>query len=336
MTEPPGRRSRRGPEVVHIGSACRDVAPDDPRGWRLGGGVTYAALTTARLGLRTAAVIGVDALASGAAELDLLRDAGADLMLVPLAEGPIYHNVETPTGRVQTCVRPGIPLPIPAFPDSWLAAPAWQLAPVAAEIRDDWAAAIPADAYVAVAWQGFLRTLRAGERVTRREPRPSPILARADLVGVSHRDVDPDTPIAALTRLLRPGARLVVTRGHEGGLVVVVGGTDPDAVLHYRSLPSDRELDPTGAGDTFLSALVSTVVHHTLGGRRGGRAHPEIRFAAAAGAIVVEGPGLTAVPDRGATLTRMVRDGIRRLVEPATADRVGAPDPASGGRAGPR
>ena len=34
--------------------------PDDPRGWRLGGGVTYAALTTARLGLRTAAYIGVD------------------------------------------------------------------------------------------------------------------------------------------------------------------------------------------------------------------------------------------------------------------------------------
>ena len=34
-------------EVVHVGSACRDIAPDDPRGWRLGGGVTYAALTTA-------------------------------------------------------------------------------------------------------------------------------------------------------------------------------------------------------------------------------------------------------------------------------------------------
>ena len=122
-------------------------------------------------------MIGVDEPASGAAELDLLRDAGADLMLVPLAEGPVYHNVETPTGRVQTCVRPGIPLPIPAFPDSWLAAPAWQLAPVAGEITDDWAAAVPADAYLAVAWQGFLRTLVAGERVTRRAPRPSPILA---------------------------------------------------------------------------------------------------------------------------------------------------------------
>ena len=53
-------------EVVHIGSACRDVVPEDPRGWRLGGGVTYASLTTARLGLRTAAIVGVDATAATA------------------------------------------------------------------------------------------------------------------------------------------------------------------------------------------------------------------------------------------------------------------------------
>ena len=76
-------------EVVHVGSACRDVAPDDPRGWRLGGGVTYAALTTARLGLRTAAVVGVDALASTARELDDLRDAGVDILRVDLPEGPM-------------------------------------------------------------------------------------------------------------------------------------------------------------------------------------------------------------------------------------------------------
>ncbi len=51
-------------EVLHVGSASRDLTDDDPRGWRLGGGVTYAALTTARLGLRTAAVVGVDGVAA--------------------------------------------------------------------------------------------------------------------------------------------------------------------------------------------------------------------------------------------------------------------------------
>src|SRR6476619_5133547 len=101
-------------EVVHIGSACRDIAPDDPRGWRLGGGVTYAALTTARLGVRTAAVIGVDRDAQDAAERDTLRAAGVDTLLVPLPEGPIFHNQETPAGRVQTAIQAGVPLqPVP-------------------------------------------------------------------------------------------------------------------------------------------------------------------------------------------------------------------------------
>ena len=79
----------------------------------------------------------------------LIRAAGADLILVPLPEGPIYHNVETPTGRVQTCIQTGSPLRPPPVPDSWLAAPAWELAPVAGEIGEDWAALLPDDAYVA-------------------------------------------------------------------------------------------------------------------------------------------------------------------------------------------
>ncbi len=306
-----------------MGSACRDILAEDPRGWRLGGGVTYAALTTARLGLRTAAVVGVDRAARTAAELDLLRDAGVDILPIDLDEGPVFHNVESPGGRVQTCVVAGRSMPIPELPESWWSAPAWGLEPVAGEIDDAWAEAVPGGAYLGVAWQGFLRTLVAGQRVTPRRPEPSALLRRADLVGVSHHDVDPTTPIEALTGYLKPGARLVVTRGGEGGLVVTVGGVDDDAVLGYRSIPSGREVDPTGAGDTFLAALLATVVHHTLGGRRRSRSHPEVRFAAAAGSLVVEGPGLSAVPDRAATLARMVGNDLRRLVRPVPADRVG-------------
>lgn len=292
--------------------------------------MTYATLTSARLGLRTAAVIGVDDLARNATELERMREAGAELLLVPLAEGPIYHNVETAAGRVQTCVRTGVPLPVPAMPAAWLAAPTWLLAPVAGEITDPWAAALPATAYVGVAWQGFLRRLVAGELVIRRPPTASAILARADLVGVSRHDIDPDTPIAALTALLKPGARLVVTRGNEGGLVVIVGGSGPDSVLHYAASPTVNEVDPTGAGDTFLAALMSTVVRPTLAGRRGQPGHPELRFAAAAGALVVEGPGLSAVPDRRAVLARMGDARVEQVVSPAVIDRVGADEAEPG------
>lgn len=304
-------------EVVHVGSACRDVAPEDPRGWRIGGGVMYAALTTARLGLRTAAVVGVDAEAAGAAELDRLRDAGVDVLPVSLSEGPIYHNVETANGRVQTCIQPGVPLPIPSVPPAWLAAPGWSVVPVAGEVQDDWASLIPAGAHVAVAWQGFLRDLRAGERVRQRPARPSPILTRADLVGVSRHDVGPEVPLRSLWSLLRPGADLLITQGEAGGLLIRLGPDGPAELLRYRTPASDDEVDPTGAGDTFLAAL------HASGLRALDiRDAMDLRFAAAAGSLVVEDWGLAGVPDLAALTARLERDSAPEAVVPVAADEV--------------
>ena len=55
------------PDLIVVGAASRDVTPDDPRGWRLGGAVSYASLAAARLGLRVGCVMGVDEPAAGAA-----------------------------------------------------------------------------------------------------------------------------------------------------------------------------------------------------------------------------------------------------------------------------
>ena len=46
------------PDIVVVGAASRDRVEDDPRGWRLGGAVSYAALAIARLGLRVGALVG--------------------------------------------------------------------------------------------------------------------------------------------------------------------------------------------------------------------------------------------------------------------------------------
>ena len=310
-------------EVVHVGSACRDIAPDDPRGWRLGGGVTYAALTTARLGLRTAAVIGVDRDAQDAAELDTLRAAGVDTLLVPLPEGPIFHNQETPAGRVQTAIQAGVPLqPVP-LPKSWLDARGWSLVPVAAEVPDAWAALPADDAVVAVAWQGMLRRLTRGQLVERIEPRTSALLDRADLVGVSRHDVDPATDLDALVLLVRPGSRLLVTHGHAGGLLVRTDPSGAREALRYLPTGSDGEIDPTGAGDTFLAALLATVVRPSiLGPRRGLGA--DLRFAAAAGSLAVEGVGLEGVPGLADVQIRRARERVRRSVVPSLAAQVGA------------
>ena len=195
------------------------------------------------------------------------------------------------------------------------------IAPVAGEILDDWAAVIPDGAFVAIAWQGFLRRLVAGQRVTRKPPAPSPLLRRADLVGASHHDLDPDTPLEALFPLLDPHGHLLITQGHEGGLLITLDG-DRHETLRYRSAEADDEIDPTGAGDTFLAALLATAVRRNLGGRQRGLL--DLRVASAAGSLVVEAPGLTGVPERPAVLVRMVRERVRRFVEPSLAGRVGS------------
>ena len=320
--------ARRSIEVLHVGSSSRDLNDDDPRGWRLGGGATYAALTTARLGLRTAAVIGADAVGAEAAELDLLRDAGVDLMVVRLPEAPIFDNRETPEGRVQFCHAVGRRLPVPTLPERWLDATAWSLVPVAGEVGDEWAAVVPDGAFLVVGWQGFLRDLAAGERVARRAPSPSVLVRRADLVGVSHHDVARGTTLAALGSYLHPGTDLLVTQGRSGGLLVRIGEKGPEVVVRYLPTATDRELDPTGAGDTFLAALLASVIRPAVVGRSRGRRSPDLRFAAAAGSLAVEAPGLAGVPDRAAVLVRRARERVRRAVVPSEATQVSVVDRA--------
>ena len=106
-----------GSSLVVVGAATRDIDAADPRGWRLGGGVTYAAMTAARLGLKVSALIGVDSQAATAAELDVLREAGAQVVLVPLASGPVFDNRQTPAGRVQYAVAASDMMPAAALPN---------------------------------------------------------------------------------------------------------------------------------------------------------------------------------------------------------------------------
>lgn len=304
---------RSAPDVVHIGSASRDIAPDDPRGWRLGGGVTYASLTTARLGLKTAALIGVDEIAAGAVELDTLRAAGVDVHLVMLAEGPVFINSETPAGRIQMVVAPGVPLVPRPLPKAWLAARAWSLMPVAAEIGEGWSELIPIGATLALGWQGMLRTLVAGQAVERRSPGPSALLRRANLIGVSEFDLEPGTDPLDLVGYLRPGSRLIITRGDEGGSVVDVDeavGVAP-RVSEYRALTVGSAVDATGAGDTFLAAMLAVTVRpELLGGRASAHGGNDARFAAAAASLTVGGRGLDGVGDLAA---------VRALVRSETA-----------------
>ena len=322
MTEAPRRPAApppTAPTVVVVGAATRDLVDDDPRGWRIGGGVSYSALTTARLGLPTAALVGVDRLAAGAAELDLLREAGVEVRLVELEHGPVFANIERPEGRLQICSDHSDRLPVAAVPSEWRPAPGWILAPVAGELGPEWADVPTDEAIVAVGWQGLLRELDAGQPVRHVAPRTDPIITRADLVGLSQDDVERDAALADLYGLLRRGASLAVTQGDRGGLVVHGAHGDHEAALelrHYPAVPSHGAVDPTGAGDVFLAALAAARIEPRLVGGRIGQGF-DLLLAAAAASLVLEGPGLLGVPSRAAVRARMAE--ARRTTAAAKA-----------------
>jgi sugar/nucleoside kinase (ribokinase family) len=297
---------------VVVGAASRDLAADDPRGWRLGGAVTYAALTLARLGLHVRALVGVDSLAAEARELDLLRAAGAELALVRLDRGPVFENVEGAGGRIQRCLSESDSVPTSALPAGWGRDPGWMLASVADELAPEWAMVPPAGALVAVGWQGMLRTLVAGDVVRRRAPVRNELVARANLIGLSRDDLAPGTSPETVLHLIDPRTELVVTEGDGGGRIAASasGHGRPRPWRRYGAIPSDGAVDPTGAGDVLLAAILAVRLNPVLAGRPLGRGS-DVRLAAAAASLATEAPGLSGVPELGAVLRRMRRRSRR-------------------------
>jgi sugar/nucleoside kinase (ribokinase family) len=286
-------------DLIVVGAASRDVTPDDPRGWRLGGAASYCSLAAARLGLRVGCVIGVDGPAAGAAELDLLEAAGVLIHRVPFEHGPVFENVERDGHRRQRWLSKSDAVPATAIPREWRSPRGWILGPVAAEVGSDWAAVAAASdtSCVAVGWQGMLREFSPDGWVKRVDPKPSPLLDGAGLVCASMDDLDPGLDIADVRRLA-PRATLCLTAGDRGGLVLRDGHA-----ARYPALEASSFVDPTGAGDVFLAALVAVWL------LTGDLATPRaLRFAVAASSCAVEGAGLAGVPTRAQVTERLKRD----------------------------
>jgi hypothetical protein len=293
------------PAVVVVGAACRDLVDDDERGWRLGGGASYSALALARLGVRVGALVVADELASSSRELNTIRDAGVDVRVVPGSRGPIFINIETPTGRIQQTPQVSDAVDPRALPPGWRDAGAWMFAPVAAEVRDEWAGVPRPDALVALGWQGLLRVLRDGAPVHHLPPGPSPVVRRANLIGVGSDDVDEATTPAHLAEFMHPGATLLFTNGVHGGTAYRVGERPGDLEpRHWHSIPIQKYVDPVGAGDTFLAAVFAAWVDPAITSGWDGP-DPDLRLGAACGSLILEGPGVFGVPYLADAIQRM-------------------------------
>jgi sugar/nucleoside kinase (ribokinase family) len=301
------------PSVLVVGAASRDVTTDDPRGWRLGGAVTYSALTLGRLGFRVRALIGADPDAASARELDLLRAAGVVIALARLESGPVFDNV------LHRFLAPADRIPVAALPSHWTSGlDAVLIAPVADEVDEAWASI--AGPFLGLGWQGLLRDLVPGQEIALRPPASNQLVESASLVGVSREDFAPDTAATDLLGLLGPGATLAVTDGARGGtLFQNADGGRAALERPYPAIPSDGTVDPTGAGDVFLAAMLGTMVQPAL---LDGLEDPTT-LAAAAASLTIEAPGLFGVPDLADVRRRAARAPSRASRTPSAASSRG-------------
>jgi hypothetical protein len=242
-------------------------------------------------------LVGVDRLAAEAAELAVLEEAGVSLRRVALDRGPVFENLEGDGHRRQRWLSLSDEIPLDALPQAWRGARAWLFVPVAGEVPVGWADVPGRRAAVGIGWQGMLREMAGDGWVSRTAPASSPLLRAAGIVCVSVDDLAPDARLEDLRRLA-PDAAVVLTAGENGGIVLREGRLE-----RYAALPSDRTVDPTGAGDVFLAALT---VAWLLTGEAVSAAG--LRFAAAAASCSVEGVGLAGIPTR-AQLAARLRSG---------------------------
>lgn len=287
------------PDFLAIGHITRDLLADGS--WRLGGTVTFAALTAARLGLRAAIVT--------SAPVDLIAALDAfmpdiPLSVVPTAEASTFENIYTPQGRRQYLRGRAAPLTLDAIPAAWRAAPIVLLGPLTQEMDASLAAGFP-HALIGATPQGWLRQWDETGLVS-----PTPftmleslapfvralILSREDLHSPSVREDERDQANAQAEATIAQWAQRVplvaVTRG-PGGAALWRDGKNVGVFAGYPA----QEVDPTGAGDVFAATFL-VELHRT------GDPQAAVDFANRVAACSVEAVGAEGIPTRELATTR--------------------------------
>ena len=280
------------PEFLVIGHAVQDLlSEEDHASWRLGGAAVYASVLARNLGLRTAV------LTSAGSEMDLAGALpGIEVVCVPSAASTQFRNVYGTDGRRQFIPRRAAPITVEHLPGEWRETPVVLLGPVVGEVDPGLAACFPS-AVLGAGAQGWLREVAPDTSVRAVLPEDwnaGPVLRHAKALFLSDEDVPPQAVPAALELWSGIVETVAFTRGYNGADVCHKGEW-----RHIDAFPA-RAVDPTGAGDVFATGFLVSF-HET------GDAWEATRFGACAASFVVEGEGVSAVPDRDQIQRRLER-----------------------------
>ncbi len=269
------------PDLVVVGHVVQDILPD---GWRLGGTAAFTAVQAQRLGLH----VGVVTRASADAALgDWLP--GADLAGRPASTTTAFENVYDPGRRRQRIPRLAEALEPEDVPASWRSAVIVMIGPVCGEVAPDMSTLFPRS-LVGVAAQGWLRRRDRRQEAQQQAWRGSPFWSGCQALFVSEEDLGPERE--QLVRWTSETPIVVLTQGRQGAMVHTEG-----AWRHIAAYPS-KEVDPTGAGDVFAAAFLVRYYETK-------ETETSARFALAAAACSIEGPGIEAIAGREQIEERM-------------------------------
>ena len=278
------------PDFLAIGHVTRDL---EAGGARLGGAVSYAALTAARLGMK------VGILTSAAPED--IEDVAKDLPSVHVVNLPspkttTFENIYDGKGRRQRIHALADDISPSRLPHEWRDRPVVLLAPVAGEVDPSFASLF-ADSLLGISPQGWMRHWDREGWVSRRPWTGEGVIDKADVVVLSEGD--------CISGKLPDGwagsrAIAVLTQGDAGAEMTLRG--DSFRVPPYPA----REVDPTGAGDVFTAAYLVSYY-------RTQDPFTSALFASCAASLSVEASGLSGVPTMEQARERMSRSPHHKI-----------------------
>lgn len=280
------------PDMLLVGHvACDLESADRHSAYRLGGTVSFGAITAMRLG-RHPTVITRAAATTSLAELP----AGLDLHVLPSPVTTTFANIYTDHGRVQYCYEQALPITADDIPAALRHPQAVLLGPLVNEITDDVAAIFDDDTLVAAVPQGWMRQWDATGRVTAKPwHNAEAILPHLSVLVLSLEDIDHE--LSRLDPWFAYVSLIVLTEYHDGSTIYQ---RQADGSIVQSKIPPRpaNEVDPTGAGDVFATAFVIRL-------QETGDPIQAARFANITASFSVEHPGVTGIPERAQVLAYM-------------------------------
>lgn len=279
-------------DLLLIGHLTRDLLSEDPQsGYRLGGTVSFAAITALCLGRQPSIIT------RAAPDTDLSElPTAVDLHLLPSPVTTTFANIYTPQGRVQYCYTPAAPIKAEDIPAALRAPQAVLLGPLVNEIGPDLAPIFPDSTLVAAVPQGWLRRWDERGRVYAKPwDNADLILPHLEVLVLSLEDINHE--LDQLKLFFQHVPLVVLTENRNGSTLYRRQADGTMAAIKIPPRPA-TEIDPTGAGDIFTTAFVIRL-------QETGDPVQAARFANVTASFGVEKEGVAGIPTREQVLAYM-------------------------------